>query len=82
MIGYHLVEIQKGTLGEISKIQEELDELKDAQNQGNKILELCELSDLIGAVKLYLEKYHSGIKLSDLEKMADATSRAFEAGER
>lgn len=82
MAGYHLTEIQKGVLGEVSKIQEELDELKDAHNQQNKILELCELSDLIGAVKYFLNKYHPNTKLSDLEKMADATSRAFETGER
>lgn len=33
MSGYHIVTIQKGDLGESSKIQEELDELKDAENQ-------------------------------------------------
>ena len=32
-MGYHTVEITKGELGKSSKIQEELDELKDAENQ-------------------------------------------------
>ena len=31
--GYHITEIKKGELGEISKLQEELDELKDAHAQ-------------------------------------------------
>lgn len=29
--GYHIAIIEKGKLGEISKIQEELDEMKDAE---------------------------------------------------
>lgn len=37
-MGYHLQPIAKGTLGQASKIQEELDELLDAERQNNKIL--------------------------------------------
>lgn len=81
-VGYHLSEIKKGELGESSKIMEELLELKDAELQECKIMALVELSDLIGAVKHYLNKHHSGIKLADLEEMADITERAFRNGRR
>lgn len=80
--GYHIQKIEKGVIGEISKIQEELDELKDAQNQGVKIMELVELADLIGAVELYLEKHHPNTTLEDLITMKDVTRRAFENGRR
>jgi hypothetical protein len=45
-------------------------------------MELIELSDLIGAVELYLKKYHEGTTLDDLIKMKDVTKRAFENGRR
>ncbi len=80
--GYHINKIQKGLIGEISKIEEELNELKDAKEQGSSIMELVELSDLIGAIELYLEKYHVGTNLNDLIKMKDITRRAFENGRR
>lgn len=63
--GYHLTDIPRGQFGELSKIREELDELQDAQDQGAKIMELVELSDLICAVRGYLENYHPGITLED-----------------
>lgn len=81
-IGYHKAIINKGVLGELSKIQEELDELKDAKEQGIKILELCELADLIGAIEAYVNKYHNNTSLQDLQIMATATKRSFESGER
>ena len=80
--GYHVTHIRKGVLGELSKIREELDELEDAAGQGIKIMELCELSDLVGAIRLYLCKHHPGISFDDLFKMSRATERAFEVGER
>jgi hypothetical protein len=80
--GYHLENISKGQIGEISKIQEELDELKDAALQKSKIMELVELSDLIGAIELYLEKYHSETTIEDLKIMSDITKRAFINGHR
>lgn len=80
--GYHITAIHKGEIGELSKIQEELDELKDACKQQVKIMELVELSDLVGAIKLYLGKHHNGITFSDLEKMANITERAFKNGRR
>ena len=80
--GYHISDIVKGDVGEISKIIEECEELKDAENQENKILILCELSDLYGAIECYLEKHFSNIKMSDIKNMSDATKRAFESGLR
>ena len=75
---YHLATFPKGELGEISKIQEELDELKDSANQGSKVMELVELSDLIGAVEMYLEKHHPGTKLLDLKVFSDITRRSYQ----
>lgn len=81
-IGYHLTDIPKGVIGESSKIMEELLELQDAEKQECKIMALVELSDLIGAVKHYLERHHPGIDLYDLETMALITKRAFDNGRR
>jgi phosphoribosyl-ATP pyrophosphohydrolase len=80
--GYHLKPILKGELGEISKIQEELSELVDAHEQGARIMELCELSDLIGAVKAYLSKHHPGTSIEDVLLMSEITERAFRSGRR
>ncbi len=80
--GYHLTEIKKGELGELSKIQEELDEVKDAAAQGVKVMELVELSDMIGAVVRYLERHHPMTTLHDLIAMHTVTRRAFESGRR
>jgi len=80
MPGYHTVEIAKGVLGQTSKIQEELDELRDAEKQGVKILIHCELADLYGAVR-EVAKTH-GLTMKDLEQMVDLTKSAFEHGER
>ena len=65
--GYHLTEIKKGTIGELSKIVEELKEFKDAQYQSAKIMILVELSDLIGAIDLYNKKY----KVCNLHKILE-----------
>ena len=50
LYGYHTVKIKKGELGKLSKIQEELDELRDAEVQGTRIIIHCELPILYGAV--------------------------------
>lgn len=52
---YHITDIQKGVIGEFSKIWEEYDELVDANRQGQKLMCLCEICDLIGALELYIE---------------------------
>lgn len=82
MAGYHKVDIARGEYGKISKIQEELDELVDSEQQGNKIMVLNELSDLIGAISGYLESNFNGISLDDVIEMTKATRRAFEDGTR
>lgn len=80
--GYHINQIKKGILGEISKIQEEVDELADAQAQGSVIMELVELSDLYGAIELYLKVHHPEITMNDLAIMSKITQRAFQSGHR
>lgn len=81
--GYHTKVIQKGELGQLSKIQEELDEAKDAMNDNNKVMALVELSDMIGAMKAFLKRYYGDhVTIRDLERMANATERAFKKGER
>lgn len=82
MAGYHKAEIVRGKLGEISKIQEELDELKDAETQGGRILVLCELSDIMGAIMAYMEKHTPGYTIVDIGHMAKMTREAFEDGSR
>lgn len=79
-MGYHKRKIVKGNLGYTTKIQEELDELKDAEEQGNKILAICELADIYGALKARAEMY--GLTMQDLQVMAHATADAFREGER
>lgn len=81
-MGYHKTEIQKGVLGESSKIQEELDELKDGEAQGARLLILCELADLVGAIDYYLKIHFPGWKMNDLQQMANLTQSAFKEGER
>lgn len=82
-MGYHLKKIDKGVVGEISKIKEECDELVDASSQKDcDILILVELSDLVGAIDAYLKKYHPTIEIKHLEAMAERTASAFRDGER
>jgi hypothetical protein len=82
-MGYHIKDIPKGDLGELSKIQEELLEAMDAEEQGNRIMTLLELSDLIGAVEAYLKNhYDDSFTLTDLLIMKEATNRAFLDGTR
>lgn len=80
--GYHMVHIEKGKLGELSKIQEELDELKDAHWQGVKIMQAIEISDLLGAIESYVERHLAGITMTDINRMKDVTRRAFKNGHR
>jgi hypothetical protein len=80
--GYHLTNIPKGEIGESSKILEEILELQDAETQECKIMALVELSDLMGAIALYLEKHHSSTSIEDLLIMSRITRRAFANGRR
>ncbi len=79
-MGYHRKKIEKGKLGDISKIKEEFEELMDAHNQKIEILEICELSDLIGAIEAYVKKWN--LTMGDLVDMKEATKRAFKDGSR
>lgn len=80
-MGYHTYIIQKGKLGQFSKIAEEFEELSDAVDQNNPVLELCECCDLIGAIEAFTKK-HYNVTLEDLIKMKDCTADAFKKGER
>lgn len=80
MAGYHKNEITKGILGYPSKIQEELEELKDAVLQEDKILTICEMSDLYGALEAMALNY--GLTIDDLKKFSDKTKLAFKEGKR
>lgn len=80
--GYHLRKIQKGKIGEVSKIVEEANELLDAHEQGVKIMELVELSDLYGAMVRFLEKHHPDMSMKDIKGMHQVTRRAFDNKKR
>jgi len=73
---HHVKAIPKGQLGEETKILEEMEEFKDALQQGSTILALTELSDLLGAIEHYLKRYN--MTLADLYKLNEITQRAFE----
>lgn len=75
-MGYHKREIMKGVLGQFSKIKEEMEELTDAVEQEDKILQICELTDLIGAIESFVETQF-GLTISDLKKFSDKTKSAF-----
>ena len=81
-MGYHKAKIKKGVVGEVSKIQEEIDELKDALSQNNRVMALVELSDMCGAISAFLDKHFQSISMQDLLTMAAATKSAFEDGSR
>ncbi len=79
-MGYHKTEITKGKIGEYSKIKEEFEELTDAVSQENKVLIICELTDLIGAIEEYAKKYN--LSLDDLRDFSNLTKSAFKEGKR
>lgn len=80
--GYHLHTIPKGEIGESSKILEEVLELQDAESQDATIMVLVELSDIVGAIELYLANRHPTISIDDLLIMSHITQRAFINGRR
>lgn len=79
--GYHLTPIEKGVLGELSKIAEEVEELRDAELQGCKIMQAVELADLYGAIKHYARQ-QLNLEIEDIGKMSEITERAFVNGRR
>ena len=80
--GYHINQIPKGENGELSKLREEIYEALDAEMQGSKVMVLVELSDLYGAMQLYLERHFPGMSMNDLRIMSDITKRVFQSGHR
>lgn len=80
--GYHLQDIEKGVLGEASKIKEEIDEFLDAEAQGVSVMALVELSDAYGAISAFLARNHPSITMDDLSEMSRVTRRAFVNGHR
>lgn len=80
--GYHKADIPQGTYGEFSKVEEEFHEAKDALAQGNKVMLAVELSDIILAIKGFVNKHIPGVSLEDLISQAEATERALGSGER
>ncbi len=67
-MGYHIREIKKGNYGELSKIKEELEEAYDAEEQGQDVMLIIELSDIVGAVEGVALKY--GFTLEQLVTFA------------
>lgn len=80
-MGYHKVSVTKGIMGEYSKVKEEMQELQDAVLQGVKVLVICELCDLIGAIEAYSQTQFN-LSLEDLIKMKDLTKESFNDGTR
>ena len=80
--GYHTYDIPRGVVGDSSKILEEVLELQDAELQNNTIMGLLEVTDLYGAMMMYLAKNHPETSIEDIHIMALATKRAFENGDR
>lgn len=81
-MGYHKAIIPKGIVGEFSKITEEYHECLDALEQDQKIMLLVELSDLIGAIDLFLNNHYASITLQDLINMSKLTQKVFKDGTR
>lgn len=68
--GYHIRKIEKGVLGEWSKVEEELIELQDAQEQGVRIMAEVELSDAYGSAQRLLEKHFPEFTMDDVAALA------------
>lgn len=75
MSKWHVREIKKGIYGDLSKIQEELDEAVDSEEQDQKLMLLFELSDIIGAVGGVAEKL--GFSLDELVKFSKLRKKVF-----
>lgn len=79
---YHIMDIPKAPSGSFFKIYEEVFEMLDAIKQENKLMELQELSDMIGACKQYINTNYNDITFNDILKMTEATERAFKSNKR
>ncbi len=79
-MSYHTRDIEKGIIGEFSKIKEEFEEAEDAVKQGDSILTICELSDMVGAIEEYIKRWN--LDLISLKQFSDKTKSAFREGKR
>lgn len=80
---YHISPIAKKPFGSFQKIDEEVQELKDALLQNNTLMSLIELSDIIGAIEGYVHtRFQGSVTLEDLLVMKEATKRAFVSKKR
>lgn len=59
---WHQRKIKKGVYGEFSKIEEEVEEAKDALEQKNYLMYLIELSDILGAIEKIAENHNLTLK--------------------
>lgn len=66
----------RGVLGNTSKIQEELEELKEAEKLQDPVIQLVELRDIIGACALYLEQRYPKVDFINLCKSALSMNKA------
>jgi hypothetical protein len=82
MGGYHATDIKPGVFGEASKVREEFEEFWDAHCYGYRVMELCELADLLGAIEGYVNKHYPQLCMRDILAMKDLTKNAFESGHR
>jgi len=80
MSKWHTMEITKGELGRLSKIREELEEAEDAEAQGQDLMLLFELSDIIGACGLVAKRY--GMSLDQLVTFSKLRSKVAEADKK
>jgi phosphoribosyl-ATP pyrophosphohydrolase len=78
MSKWHKRVIIQGKLGELSKVEEELEEAFDAEERGQTLMLLFELSDIIGACGLVAAKY--GLSLDDLVKFSKLRSEVAKNG--
>lgn len=79
-MSYHNMKITKSNPESSFKIIEETQEYIDAMASGNRIMAMTELSDIYLALTAEAAKH--GLKVKDLEIMANATKRAFDSGDR
>lgn len=76
--GYHTQFIVKGEYGKFSKVKEEFDELKDAwENRESKVLTICELSDLYGAMEAFANECLN-ISMDEIVKFSDLTKEVYQ----
>lgn len=79
--GYHTYNIPKSNYGTLDKVTEEYLELMDARLLESPVLELVELTDLIGAIAGYANARYN-ITLDELVKFSKMTSDSFKSGKR